>query len=74
MIDFKRLDKRRGLAKDLVTSYCLDNDIELTEKKLRSSITALTLNGKPFYSLIEGNAWVFALSYLELKLNAKFDY
>jgi hypothetical protein len=74
MIDFKRLDKRRSLAKELVTSYCLDNAIELTEKKLNSGITALTLNGKLFYSLIEENAWVFALSYLELKLNAKFDY
>ena len=74
MIDLERLKVRREMAKELVTSYCLENGIELKEKKMRSGMTYVILGDKKFHSLIEQNAWVFALSFLELELKAKFNY
>jgi hypothetical protein len=74
MIDLERLKVRRELAKGLVTSYCLENGIELKEKKLKSGMTYVILDDKKFHSLVEQNAWVFALSFLELDLRAKFNY
>lgn len=74
MINLEKIKSRREKSKEMVKSYCLKNKIDLEEKTMKSGMTSVVLCGRAFHSNIEQNAWVFALSFLELELKAKFDY